>query len=366
MSTGIEWTDETWNPLGGCSKVSPGCDNCYAIDMAHRLNLMQEARPDLTTRAYVPALTVVAEDGSKDWTGELRPHYDRLDQPLRWKKPRKIFVNSMSDLFHKDVPLGFITDVFSTMANAPQHQFQILTKRPQRMRRIAAALAYTSHGDEWEAYLWPGPIDELGAQGEEIYDPDYPRYEDLDGGGEQPLPNVWLGTSVETAKYKFRIDHLRETPAAVRFLSLEPLLGPLGELDLTGIDWVIVGGESGPNARPMHPDWVREIRDQCVHGVECAECRGAGINRRATTHGRPYGGECWTCNGSGRSPVPFLFKQWGNWAPGSGYAEETDRMIALDGSPASQSTAGRAWVRRHKSKKDAGRTLDGRTWNQYP
>ena len=207
MTTAIEWTDETWNPTTGCDRVSPGCDNCYALTMAARLKGMGQAK--------------YQNDGDPRTSGPgfgLTVHPDTLDAPLKWRKPRRVFVNSMSDLFHPDVPEEFIDEVWRTMSTAREHTFQILTKRPQR------ACSWS-----WHWY-------------------------DCDHGGNlttscrfcAPLPNVWLGTSIENDRYTFRADHLRATPAAVRFLSLEPLLGPLPSLDLTGIDWVIVGGESGP------------------------------------------------------------------------------------------------------------------------
>ena len=223
----IEWTDATWNPITGCTKISAGCDNCYAARFAERWRGTPghpfEAGFDLT----------------------LRP--GRLEQPLRWRRPRRIFVNSMSDLFHRDVPADFIEQVFAVMDRAHWHQFQVLTKRPEIMQRYMERQYGSSH-------VVP--------------------------------PNIWLGVSVEEAKVKRRIDVLRFTPARMRFLSIEPLIGPLGELDLAGIHWVIVGGESGPGARPMHPDWVREIRDQCI-----------------------------------AANVPFFFKQWGGIRPKTGGRE---------------------------------------------
>jgi protein gp37 len=194
----IEWTQATWNT--GCTKVSAGCKHCYAERMSLRLQAM----------------------GKPHYSGGFRLalHEDALSVPLRWRAPRLIFVNSMSDLFQKDVPLGFIQQVFEVMQACPQHTFQILTKRPEIAAQHASALA-------WSA-------------------------------------NVWLGTSVEDARVLERISHLRRIPAAVRFLSVEPLLGPLPQLPLTGVDWVIVGGESGPGARPMQREWVRQIRDRCV------------------------------------------------------------------------------------------------------
>jgi len=213
--TGIEWTEATWNPVTGCNKVSPGCKHCYAERMAERLQAMEQ-----TNYAHGFALT-------------LQPHM--LELPLSWKRPQTIFVNSMSDLFHDDVPIAYIQRVFDVMRRAHWHRFQVLTKRANRLSRITRLGPFID---------WP--------------------------------PNVWMGVSVENADYVDRIKRLRETGAAVKFLSLEPLLGPLPDLNLRGIDWVIVGGESGPGARPMDPAWVTDIRDQCV---------AAG--------------------------VPFFFKQWG-------------------------------------------------------
>lgn len=258
----IEWTDATWNPTTGCDQVSPGCDNCYALTLAARLKKMG-------ARAY-------QNDGDPRTSGpgfKLTMHPDRLDQPLRWQKPRRIFVNSMSDLFHPGVSSSFIERVWGTMALARQHQFQILTKRPQRMRSWL----------EWvHEKGWINRQGTVQNRVDFMLAPDKLDQRSLTW----PLPNVWLGTSIELDKYAFRADHLRKTPAAVRFLSLEPLLGPLPSLDLTGIDWVIVGGESGPNHRPMDPDWVRSLRDQCVE---------AG--------------------------VPFFFKQWGGRTPKAGGRE---------------------------------------------
>lgn len=222
-SSAIEWTDATWNPVTGCTKVSRGCDNCYAERFSERFRGVPghpfEAGFDLA----------------------LRP--ERLEWPLKWKRPRMIFVNSMSDLFHKEVQCDFIDRVFDTMERADWHIFQVLTKRSSLMARYLKG-----------------------------------RY----GNGAAPA-HIWCGVSVEDAQAKTRIAHLRSAPASVRFLSLEPLLGPLGRLDLTRIDWVIAGGESGPGARMMHSDWVREIRDQCM------------------TQG-----------------TAFFFKQWGGLRPKSG------------------------------------------------
>jgi protein gp37 len=195
----IEWTEATWNPVTGCNKVSQGCKNCYAERMAKRLVAMGNPR-------YKNGFNVTL-------------HHDLINLPYTWKKPRKVFVNSMSDLFHEEIPLEFIKKVFNTMVETPQNTYQILTKRSQRLSEIAEHLPWS--------------------------------------------PNIWIGTSVENDQVTFRIDHLRQVPAQVRFLSCEPLIGPLHNMNLEGIHWVIVGGESGPGSRPMEAEWVRDIRDQC-------------------------------------------------------------------------------------------------------
>lgn len=196
----IEWTESTWNPVTGCTKISPGCKNCYAERMAKRLKAMGQ-------RNYRNGFEVT-----------LQPHM--LELPLKWKKPQTIFVNSMSDLFHPDVPLSYIKQVFDVMRRAHWHRFQVLTKRAERLEELSLRLEWTS--------------------------------------------NIWMGVSVESKKYVTRIDHLRRTGAHTKFLSLEPLLGPLEDLDLSNIDWAIVGGESGFGARPMPARWVTSIRDQCT------------------------------------------------------------------------------------------------------
>ncbi len=231
-ATKIEWTDATWNPVTGCSKISPGCANCYAERMAKRLKAMGQAH---------------YKDGF-----EVRCHPDALDAPLSWRRPQNVFVNSMSDLLHEEVPMRFVDAVFDTMVKAHWHRFQVLTKRSERLAEVARSL-------EW---------------------PD----------------NVWMGVSIENQDYVWRADDLRSVPAAVRFLSIEPLIAPITDLDLTGIDWVIVGGESGPGARAMKLAWVVTLRDLC-------SSRG----------------------------VPFFFKQWGG-----------------------------------VNKKQAGRLLEGRTWDEMP
>lgn len=224
----IEWTEATWNPVTGCTKVSPGCKHCYAERMARRLQLMGQPN-------YADGFKVT-----------LQPH--ALDIPLKWKRPRTIFVNSMSDLFHKDVPVEFIQQVFSTMNTADWHQYQVLTKRAERLAEVSPQLPWS--------------------------------------------PQIWQGVSVENADYTWRIDHLRETGAFVKFLSLEPLLGALPDLDLTDIDWVIVGGESGPGARDIDGDWVRDIRDQCVEAeVPFFFKQWGGVNKKRT--GRELDGRFW-------------------------------------------------------------------------
>lgn len=211
-TSSIEWTETTWNPVRGCARISPGCQNCYAERMAHRFS--GEGMP-------YEGLTRTSAKGPQ-WTGRVTLVRDAIREPLSWRRPRIVFVNSMSDLFHDDVPEEFIASVFDTMERASAHTFQVLTKRADRLRDLAPRLP------------WPS--------------------------------NVWMGVSVESSAYRWRIDRLRETSAAIKFLSLEPLLGPLPELDLTDIDWAIVGGESGPGARPLEKAWVRDIRRQCRSG----------------------------------------------------------------------------------------------------
>lgn len=217
MSTGIQWTDETWNPAVGCTHVSPGCDHCYAATVASRQ--MQPAHVGLTV--------------GRRWNDTVRTLPERLDEPLKWRRPRRVFVGSMTDLFHNDVPRPFVQRVWDVMAEAPQHTFQVLTKRPQRMAALIGASA------------------------------DGPLWTTRDG---DVLPNVWLGTSVESERYMWRARHLVASAAAVRFLSIEPLIDSVelaGQLD--GIGWVIVGCESGPGRRPCDNTWVRAIRDRCAN-----------------------------------------------------------------------------------------------------
>lgn len=359
MSTGIEWTDETWNPTTGCDRVSPGCDNCYALGMAKRLKAMGSA--DYQT------------DGDPKTSGPgfgLAIHPHRLDQPLRWKKPRKVFVNSMSDLFHRDVPDAHLNRVFDVMEQAPRHTFQILTKRHARMRSFVQGRMDRKR--EYADQFADCPTEAMRTS---------PAARWAREQAENPPVNIWLGVSVEDQKWAdIRIPVLLDTPAAVRFLSCEPLLGPVDLVgDCTkptywltgrprwgtpeptgpkgipmsdlivdpGIDWVIVGGESGPGARPMHPDWARTLRDQC----EAAR-------------------------------IPYLFKQWGEWQDGSHdprtqhgpdhimhrngrhvLAHEYQTSDLVKGGAAER--MGACFISR-VGKHAAGRDLDGRTWDEYP
>lgn len=301
----IEWTDATWNPVTGCSKVSPGCAHCYAETMA---------TTRLVGRAGYPGLPWTPDNASENVV--LRP--ERLDIPLRWRGPRRVFVNSMSDLFHELVPFEFVDRVFAVMALATQHTFQVLTKRPERMRE------YMSGG--WERREAIRAQSGMG------------RY---DNRNIWPFRNVWLGTSIENDRFVGRADELRRVPSQTRFLSCEPLLGPLPSLDLADIDWVIAGGESGPGARPVHSDWIRELRDRC---------QAAG--------------------------VPFFFKQWGAWARGSGYRDEY-HVLSRAGRLVEAAEVNEAFrgadapmlhlEALHRSVKGrAGRDLDGRTWDEMP
>jgi protein gp37 len=237
----IEWTDATWNPVSGCEIVSPGCTHCYAMRMAARLQAMGHSSYENVTRKV---------HGKPVWTGKLHLNEQALAIPLRWRAPRKIFVNSMSDLFQEGIPSDFIARIWDVMARTPQHIFQILTKRPENMRRVIASKRLAA------------------------------------------LPNVWLGTSVESRKYTARIDELRQIPAQVRFISYEPLLGAIGYVDMAGIHWAIVGGESGPRARSMKKAWVDEIRAQCEEQrVAFFFKQWGGTNKKAA--GRRYLGRTW-------------------------------------------------------------------------
>jgi len=230
MSTNskIEWTDATWNPVRGCTKISPGCKHCYAERFAERFRGVR--------------------DHPFEQGFDLRPVPEKLEEPLRWKTPQRIFVNSMSDLFHADVPLSYIKDVFDVMRRAYWHQYQVLTKRSERVLELSPKL-------NWQ-------------------------------------PQIWMGVSVENADYVHRIDDLRKTGAHVKFLSLEPLLGPLQKLNLRGVDWAIVGGESGPGARPMNAEWVTDLRDQCQRdGVAFFFKQWGGFQKKKA--GRELEGRTW-------------------------------------------------------------------------
>lgn len=343
--TNIEWADRVWNPTTGCDRVSPGCDHCYALTMAKRLKGMGAAK--------------YQRDGDPRTSGPgfaATHHSETVGDPLRWRKPARVFVNSMSDLFHDDIPDGFIAAVWATMTRCPQHTFMVLTKRHARMRSLLSSEAFEA----------------------EVFDRCEGEHYGYFG---LPLPNVWLGVSAENQQWAdIRIPALLETPAAVRFVSAEPLLGyidlfgdvenpgpaivrtgvqtrpdgPWGPAeydydDQVGIDWVIAGGESGPGARPMHPNWARGLRDQC---------QTAG--------------------------VAFLFKQRGEWTwneagefrmPTKPF---TDRVAVMHGAGMMAMTKGNAfnpferghphWVTRIErvGKARAGRELDGRTWDEFP
>ncbi|MGW2861881.1 DUF5131 family protein [Streptomyces sp. NPDC001205] len=241
----IEWTEQTWNPTTGCDRTSPGCDRCYALTMAKRLKGMGQAK--------------YQTDGDPRTSGPgfgLAVHPDVLTEPLRWKKPRKVFVNSMSDLFHARVPREFLSRVFAVMAATPQHTYQILTKRPERAARILKDLCTCGSGHP--------PGEHFRSAMEWAATSHSPTYvPGLKHGiyhrTAWPLPNVWLGTSIESDRYVGRADALRDAPAAVRFISAEPLLGPLPSADFTGIDWLIIGGESGPGARQFAPVWALDL-----------------------------------------------------------------------------------------------------------
>ena len=250
--TQIEWTDATWNPVAGCSILTAGCTNCYAMEMAKRLEAMGVAKYQGLTRTNSQKTV---------WNGVVREDQNALSIPYRWRTPKKIFVNSMSDLFHQEVSDNFISDVWQVMRDTPRHDYQILTKRPHRMALLA------------------------------------------DAGICDVLPNVWLGTSVENAHVVHRIDHLRRVPATIRFISFEPLIGPVGVVDLSEIHWAIVGGESGRYARPIREEWIDDIYIQCV-----------------------------------AAETAFFFKQWGTWGRDN----------------------------KKRSKKANGREYRGRTWDEMP
>ncbi len=380
--TRIEWTDATWNPITGCSVVSPGCTNCYAMKLAGGRQRHHPSRKGLT----------MATKSGPVWNGEVRFNEGWLDQPIRWTRPRRIFVCAHGDLFHPAVPDVWIDAVFAVMAMAPQHQFQVLTKRPERMRKyIGGRPAHRSDSAERIGYQILSRMGEEGVS--------YPAYWSVTASALihgptpniaagifprpdlWPLPNVWLGVSVEDqARVDERIPILLDTPAAVRWVSAEPLLGPvrIDDIDVDGrngtkgfyqinaltgrntdmarpcddvpsLDWVVVGGESGPAARPMHPDWARALRDQC---------QAAG--------------------------VAFMFKQWGSWLPWepehgpcwkaqNGRAEDRHTLFPADLDQAPNWDDG-LWALPQEThfafqrvgKKTAGRRLDGEIWDEYP
>ncbi len=354
--TGIEWTDATWNPIRGCSRVSEGCRHCYAETQAARIITMDRGRGITEGEGSYDGL--LAKGGQ--WNGTLRMVPELLGQPYRWTAPRRIFVNSMSDLFHEAVPFEYIAAVFAVMAVTTRHTYQVLTKRPQRM------LEFFKWVDDFESVFpgdrvmehWPKHLEwQPHAAGRGGYDNCGPAW---------PLENVWIGVSVENqAAADERVPLLLQTPAAVRWVSMEPLLGPvdlsveylrskLGYypfklpsehrttlVDL--LDWVVVGGESGQNARPMHPSWARVLRDQCF-----------------------------------TSGAAFLFKQWGEWAPGENVLRQRGHVrtasLALDGqwlfSDENLSTEG-GHVDDEPDlyrigKRAAGRLLDGVQYDGYP
>jgi protein gp37 len=314
----IEWTDATWNPVTGCTKVSTGCKFCYAERDFHR---------PYPGRAFT----------------DVRTHPERLDQPLRWKRPRKIFVNSMSDLFHEKAPQAFLDRIFAVMALSHQHVFQVLTKRPARM------LAYLSHengiaSEETGRVQWWSAVAKRMEQEGEKFCVTSGGYH---GSFEFPLSNVWLGVSVENQPTADeRIPLLLQTPAPVHFVSYEPALAPVdfipyldpscsafNRLEGARLDWLIAGGESGRQARLSHPDWFRSARDQCL-----------------------------------AAHIPFFFKQWGEWAPQSICAGPLSlcRWVFADGTWSDETEDLTAARMARLGKKRAGRLLDGREWNEFP
>lgn len=373
--TGISWTDETWNPVVGCSIISPACTNCYAMAAAHGIQAKNAGsrRKAMETGAKVPPEThylgtTKVVNGKPVWTGKLALAPDHIvTAPLRWKRPRRVFVNSMSDLFHEDMPEEWIDNVFAIMALSPQHTFQILTKRPERMREYLQPTGYDRVGQIACQLMGPIVSHDDSPMADEIWDlmerarernPTKPLYQ------RWPLPNVWLGVTAEDqARADERIPHLLTTPAAVRFVSAEPLLGPIdfhsalcretGSCPtcprcLGGLDWVIVGGESGPSARPTHPDWVRSIRDQCAaadvafHFKQWGEWRPHRPVSGGDLGGDVRAGRVQIVHPSGRSPVEVSDATGGrSTEPGSRY------MIRL-------------------GKRTNGRTLDGQIHDAFP
>jgi protein gp37 len=316
-ATAIEWTEQVWNPVVGCTVHSPGCTNCYAMKMAHRLQAMA-IKPDGSGNVHLSHYlgTTQKVRGNPVWTGKLGFSESAMLAPVRRRKPTRYFVNSMSDLFHKSVPQEMLLRIYAVMIATPQHTYQVLTKRSDRMRQFVQWICDTEAGS-----------DALCEAVEEV-EPEA----DLDFT--MPPENVWLGVSAEDqTRWDERTADLRQTPAAVRWVSAEPLLGLIrDDFGLDGIDWVVAGGESGPNARPMHPDWARSLRDQCA---------SAG--------------------------VPFFFKQWGVWVPLSGsdgfwpHNEPGACRLMPDGE---KHPRGKSMQR--VGKKTAGRLLDGIEHNAMP
>jgi protein gp37 len=319
--TKISWTERTWNPLAGCTRASEGCDNCYAAVMSHRLEAM--ALADIVNgkspgkKAKYIGTTSKAKNGHIAFNGKINLDYDALNEPYAWKKPVMVFVNSMSDLFHKDVPLEFVAKVFQVMVDTPQHTYQVLTKRPERMEGII----------DW-----------------------------IFSGNEVPS-HIWLGTSVENQEQaNIRIPHLIDTNAKIRFLSCEPLLGGIdlakamqfthednegyGIVPLNYLSWIIAGGESGKKARPVHPNWLRLLRDQCAS-----------------------------------YDVPYFLKQWGEYAP-AGEWYDTVHCFLMDSRTGMQSPVVGGWKKwndakyyepmRKFGKKMSGNVLDGKVWQEFP
>ena len=349
-NSAIEWTDTTWNPILGCTRVSPGCDRCYAITQAR----IRAGNPNPKVATAFTGLTERGEAGT-DWTGRVNLLPDRLVQPLSWRKPRKVFVNSLSDLFHEDVPDEYIARVFAVMAATPQHTYQILTKRHGRMRSLL-------RNKLWWQYEFAAACRARGV--------DYATAAIWDGDVAW-LPNAWLGVSTEDQHWaRIRVHALLSVPAAVRWVSAEPLLGAIDLRNLEAgngalidalhgdvktrqgeiyaacpgsVSWVVAGGESGPGARPMHPEWARSLRDQCRD-----------------------------------ARVPFLFKQHGDWIggyridydQGEAFHPVSDHTLAAWHWPGDDHPAAHEWpdgvAAMRVGKKQAGRLLDGREWNQFP
>lgn len=324
--TSIEWTDASWNPIVGCTEISPGCANCYAARLAAtRLKETPSYKGLAILKNHKPGC---AGGCHSRWTGEVRFLHERLEEPLHWRKPRRIFVCDMGDLFHEAVHEDWIDHVLSVIQRCPQHTFQILTKRPDLMHDFLSNYIYRPN--------------------------------------ETALPNVWLGVSVENQHFADeRIPLLLDTPAAVRWISAEPLLGPVKmrvewmnglrfykqnghdatALDGPHLNWVVCGGESGTGARPMHPDWSRSLRDQCL------AVRGGVTDPPGSTNRGPGG-------------PAFFFKQWGEWKTVS----STEDRIEADLHPCQTllDDGGSPWLMMKCGKKKAGRLLDGREWNEFP